>query len=175
LPVKQKTDTKVTRAIVAAGRERPMAHNWFRLGYLVHDVSRMRRTLYDQYLKPMGITRSQWWVLANISRHPEKGVVSSALARDIDVGKVTLSGILDRLEIAGYIYRRTDKLDRRAKRIFITETGYQLIEEMREVIEPLNKRICVDMTDAQIAATEEGLAIVKANLKVMLGEDADKE
>lgn len=149
---------------------RPVASNWFRLGYLVHDVSRMRRTLYDQHLKPLGITRSQWWVLANISRHPERGVMSATLSRDIDVGKVTLSGIVDRLEIAGYIYRRADKTDKRAKKIFITESGYQLISEMRRVIEPLNQEMCGGMTSEGIAATEEGLASVKANLKRMLGE-----
>lgn len=144
--------------------------NWFRLGYLVHDVARMRRTLYDQHLKGLGITRSQWWVLANISRHPERGVVSSTLARDLDVGKVTLSGIVDRLEIAGYIYRRPDKKDKRAKRIYITDSGYVLIEQMRSIIEPLNMRICEGMTEEQIHETENGLYLVKANLKRMLGE-----
>ncbi|HUD31365.1 MAG TPA: MarR family transcriptional regulator [Novosphingobium sp.] len=145
--------------------------NWFRLGYLVHDVSRMRRTLYDQHLKTLGITRSQWWVLANISRQPGKGVVSSTLARDIDVGKVTLSGIVDRLEVAGYVYRRPDKKDKRAKRIYITDSGYQLIDQMRLIIEPLNRRICEGMAEAEIHATEDGLAKVKANLKRMLGEE----
>ena len=29
----------------------------FRIGFLVHDVSRMRRTLFDQAMKPLGITR----------------------------------------------------------------------------------------------------------------------
>lgn len=150
---------------------RPVAPNWFRLGYLVHDVSRLRRTLYDQHLKPLGITRSQWWVLANISRRPEAGVISSDLARDMDIGKVTLSGILDRLEVAGYIYRRADPADKRAKRVFITEAGYQLISKMREVIEPLNKRICAGMDDSEISALEQGLSALKTNLKKMLGEE----
>ena len=40
-----------------------------RLGFLIHDVSRMRRSAYDQFMKPLGITRAQWWVLAHLSRH----------------------------------------------------------------------------------------------------------
>src|ERR1700760_152246 len=39
-----------------------------RLGYLIHDVSRLRRMMFDRALAPLGITRSQWWVLAFISR-----------------------------------------------------------------------------------------------------------
>jgi hypothetical protein len=80
----------------------------FRVGFLVHDVSRLRRTLFDQALKPHGITRSQWWVLANLSRRgSEAGVVPSDLAKRLDVGKVTLARLLDRLESRGDRTRRT--------------------------------------------------------------------
>lgn len=166
---------RTVERVVAIPRAREVgekrSRNWFRLGYLVHDVSRMRRTLYDQHLKKLGITRSQWWVLANISRsRSEEGVVSSTLARDIDVGKVTLSGIVDRLESAGYVFRRGDKKDKRAKRIFISAAGYALIEKMRDIIEPLNRRICDGMSDDEIRQTEEGLEKVKMNLRRMLGE-----
>ena len=41
----------------------------FRIGFLIHDVSRLRRTVVDKALRPIGVTRSQWWVLANLSRH----------------------------------------------------------------------------------------------------------
>ena len=60
-----------------------------RIGFLVHDVSRMRRTLFDQAMKPLGITRSQWWVLSQLSRHVRTGMLQTDLARDLDVGKVT--------------------------------------------------------------------------------------
>lgn len=40
-----------------------------RLGFLMHDVSRLRRTAYDGYKKPLNITRSQWWVLIYLARH----------------------------------------------------------------------------------------------------------
>src|SRR3546814_15522809 len=62
----------------------------FRFGFLVHDVSRMRRTLFDQVMKPLGITRSQWSVLAWLSRGGNEGVMKVDLARQLDVGKVTI-------------------------------------------------------------------------------------
>src|SRR5262245_33864459 len=46
----------------------------FRIGFLIHDVSRLRRTVVDKVLRPMGVTRSQWWVLANLSRHNRQGM-----------------------------------------------------------------------------------------------------
>lgn len=97
-------------------------------------------------MKPYGITRSQWWVLANLSRAPKQGLSSSTLAKMLDVGKVTVSGLIDRLEMAGYVSRRPDKRDSRAKRIFITQAGHAVIEKMQQVLGPLNTGICAHMT-----------------------------
>jgi MarR family transcriptional regulator for hemolysin len=152
-------------------RRGPSAPNMFRLGYLVHDVSRMRRTLCDQHMRPIGITRSQWWVLANLSRQPSEGTSSTELARMLDVGKVTVGGIIDRLETAGYVYRRVDKTDRRAKRIFITQAGFKVIERMREILEPLNEGICAGLTLGEIDQVEHHLAIIRKNLREMLIDD----
>lgn len=151
--------------------DRPVASNWFRLGYLIHDVSRMRRTLFDQHMKPEGITRSQWWVLANLSRQQEDGIMSSELAKLLDVGKVTLGGLIDRLETAGYVYRRADKLDRRAKKIFITAAGYALIDRMRVITERLNQQICTGLTEDEVHSTELNLIRLKDNLRDMLAEE----
>jgi hypothetical protein len=49
-----------------------------RLAFLIHDVSRMRRSAYDQFMKPLGITRAQWWVLAHLTRHD--GMMQTQLA-----------------------------------------------------------------------------------------------
>src|SRR3546814_12675126 len=65
-----------------------------RFGFLIHDVSRLRRVVVDRALKPLGITRSQWWVLAFLSRRD--GMTQTALAADLDLTKVALGGLPDR-------------------------------------------------------------------------------
>jgi hypothetical protein len=75
-----------------------------RLGYLIHDVSRLRRMMFDRALAPLGITRSQWWVLAFISR--KDGLPQTQLANELDVGKVALGALIDRLETAGFVTRK---------------------------------------------------------------------
>src|ERR1700733_6630780 len=59
-----------------------------RLGFLIHDVSRMRRNAYDQIMKPLGVTRARWWVLAHLSR--QDGIMQTQLADVLDVGKASL-------------------------------------------------------------------------------------
>ena len=75
-----------------------------RFGFLIHDVSRLRRVVVDRALKPLGITRSQWWVLAFLSRRD--GMTQTALAADLDLTKVAIGGLLDRMEEAYVAYGR---------------------------------------------------------------------
>ena len=94
--------------------------NWeLRLGFLVHDVSRLRRRVVDRALKPLGVTRSQWWVLAFLSR--SDGMSQVALADELDLGKVALGQLIDRLEKTGFVSRRADEEDRRVKRVYLDQ------------------------------------------------------
>ncbi|HVF92772.1 MAG TPA: MarR family transcriptional regulator [Sphingomonas sp.] len=140
----------------------------FRFGFLVHDVSRMRRTLFDDEMKPLGITRSQWSVLAYLSRDTNNGTMQVDLARDMDVGKVTIGGLIDRLEASGHVERRLDACDRRARRIFITEKGFETIRRMQTVGTKLNDRVLEGVSERDLKVTEKTLARVKENIRGLL-------
>lgn len=151
----------------ATKRVRATAPN-LRIGFLVHDVSRMRRTLFDQEVKQLGITRAQWWALANLSRHEQEGMIQSDLARLLDVGKVTIGGLIDRLEASGHVVRQADDHDRRIKRIFITDLGYEVIEGMAEVGRRLNSVIMRGITLDHIHIAEDVMQSMKENLRAAL-------
>src|SRR5664279_2238688 len=101
-------DTTVKRDLPTKLTKRPRAkvkgigipvdtENWdARLGFLMHDVSRLRRNVFDDFMKPMEMTRSQWWILAYLSR--QDGMIQSDLANVLDIGKAALGGLIDRLE-----------------------------------------------------------------------------
>lgn len=141
---------------------------YLRIGFLVHDVSRMRRTLFDQRLKELGITRAQWSALAALSRHEVEGTVQSHLAREMEVGKVTIGGLIDRLEASGTVERRPDAADRRIKRVFITAKGFDVIEQMQSIGRELNTVIMKDITLDQIHLAEDVLHQMKVNLRSAL-------
>ena len=154
----------VASPVVEPAPARPTAQP-FRFGFLVHDVSRMRRTLFDVRMKPLGITRSQWSVLAALSRGGNDGVMQIELARQMDVGKVTIGGLIQRLENIGYVRREDDTKDRRARRVFITDRGYDIIHQM-ETLGAANNASTLHGIDAEaLRITEETLARVKANIR----------
>ncbi|BAQ49909.1 MarR family winged helix-turn-helix transcriptional regulator [Methylobacterium aquaticum] len=144
-----------------------------RIGFLVHDVSRMRRTLFDQAMRPLGITRSQWWVLSQLSRHVSSGMLQTELARDLDVGKVTVGGLIDRLEVAGYVRRVPDRVDRRAKRIVVTPQGRDILDQMVTVGRGLNEIILAGLAPAEIEAAERALEVMKDNIRRAVVERDD--
>jgi MarR family transcriptional regulator for hemolysin len=138
----------------------------FRFGFLIHDVSRTRRTMMDHYMRPLGITRSQWSVISALSRGGDEGLMQVDLARLLEVGKVTVGGLIDRLEATGHVERRADPSgDRRVKRVFITHQGYEMLDRMKKVSEDLNNRILSGISAEDIAKCEDVLMRVKANIK----------
>ena len=139
----------------------------FRIGFLIHDVSRMRRTVIDKALRPIGVTRSQWWVLANLSRHDGAGMMQTELAKVMDVGKVTLGGLIDRLEASGLVKREADPEDRRAKRVVMTPKGSKLLAEILGIAKVVNGQIMSGISKSDIVRSENLLYKMKQQLIAM--------
>jgi DNA-binding MarR family transcriptional regulator len=141
-----------------------------RFGSLIHDVSRLRRVAVDRALKPLGITRAQWWVLAFLSRRD--GMTQTALAADLDLTKVAIGGLLDRMEAAGFIVRRADKNDGRARRVCLTRAGAKLVNAIRESVETVEMEILGRVSDEALAQAADTLRTLKETLLEMLGGEA---
>ena len=136
-----------------------------RLGYLIHDVSRLRRMMFDRALAPLGITRSQWWVLAFISR--KDGLPQTQLAHELDVGKVAVGALIDRLESSGFVIRQADPVDRRVKRVYVTKQARGFLEKLRKETDKFNARIDNGIDREQLEATSDTLLAMKRNLLAM--------
>ena len=140
-----------------------------RLGFYIHDTSRLRRVIYDAALKPAGVTRSQGWVLAYLSR--QDGMAQSELAAQLDLGKVALGGLVDRLEASGLLERRPDPNDRRVKRVFLTPSGRKVVDKMRKVSAPTNDEILTGVSPKDVRVTVKTLKAIKANMLKMISRD----
>ncbi len=148
--------------------------NWeLRLGFLLHDVSRLRRRVVDRALKPLGVTRSQWWVLAFLSR--ADGMSQVSLADELDLGKVALGQLIDRLEKTGFVARRPDDVDRRVKRVYLTKRGQALIARIRESVSATEKEIIVRIDESDLKSTVRALRGMKENLLGMIGDAEDED
>lgn len=137
--------------------------NWDqRLGFLMHDVSRLRRKVFDEVMKPQGITRSQWWVIAHLSRHD--GMSQSELAERLDLGRAALGDLIERLENMALVRRAADAQDRRAKLVFLTPEGSAMVEQMRTQSDEMSELILQGLSQQQRHELAEMLTLIKTNL-----------
>ena len=153
---------------MAKGRESSSSE--FRIGFLVHDVSRLRQILFDQAMKPHGVTRAQWWTLAQLSRTGGKGMAQSELARHLGLGKVAVGSMIDRLEGGGLVERRIDAADRRINRIHVTPRGHRVLDRMVAVGRRLNEVILDGLAPADLAVADQVLTRLRRNLRAALEE-----
>ena len=140
-----------------------------RFGFLIHDVSRLRRIVVDRALKPLGITRSQWWVLAFLSRRD--GMTQTALAADLDLTKVAIGGLLDRMESSGFVERRADPKDARARRVYLTKAGTKLVVTIRNNVEQVEMGILNKIPAEELDRAAETLLNLKNTLLEMVDAD----
>lgn len=161
-----KTRSKASPTSRAKALKADSPENWDqRLGFLMHDVSRLRRTVFDGLVRPVGVTRSQWWVLAHLARHD--GMIQSDLANVLDLGKAALGGLIDRLEATELVHRGPDESDRRVKRVYLSPKGSQLILSLTGFSHEMSERMLEGLDRPARQTLVEMLTRVKTNLQAM--------
>ncbi|HEY3658975.1 MAG TPA: MarR family transcriptional regulator [Steroidobacteraceae bacterium] len=153
---------KRTARPARTGAAEDVGRQAIRLSFLIHDVSRMRRTAFDQLMKPLGVTRAQWWVLAHLSRND--GMMQTKLADALDVGKASLGTFIERLEAGGLVERRDDPVDKRAKRVYMARAGQQLLKQMTLEENRLNELILKDLSPTERESMIRQLTYIKQAL-----------
>jgi len=87
-------------------------------GFLVNDVARLFGRRFDHNGRRLGLTRAQCRTLGYLARN--EGINQAGMADLLEIRPMTLVRQIDRMEEAGWIERRPDPTDRRARRLFLT-------------------------------------------------------
>ncbi|GAA5317031.1 MAG: MarR family winged helix-turn-helix transcriptional regulator [Candidatus Pelagadaptatus aseana] len=137
------------------------------LPVLLSNIHRLYTSLFYRTLKQQGLdlTRAQWRVLAFLS--VEDGRIQSELADIMLMEKAPLGVLLDKLEQKNMIERRQDPRDRRAKRIYITDTSKPLMPIIEGISADLNNKAFSHLSDEQRQQMLDLLATVSDNLSNM--------
>jgi MarR family transcriptional regulator, transcriptional regulator for hemolysin len=136
------------------------------VGYLIGDVSRMIRTVYDRRVEPLGLTRAQWRVMTRLNRL--ESCTQTELAAELEIEKPTLGKLIERLEAKGWVERRADANDARTKRLFLTRAARPLLEEMSQRADEVIKGVFAGIGREDSARLRETLTRIKDNLSGML-------
>ncbi len=132
------------------------------LAFLLNDTNRLLRRRFDAQARSLGVSRAQWQVLFALSR--QEGINQTGLADYLEVETITLCRMVDRLADAGLVERRADPADRRAWRLFLTDTARPLLDQLRSVGEAVVADSLAGVPDATRAVMTEALLTMRANL-----------
>ena len=111
------------------------------LCFPLYAAARRITGLYTPWLKPLGLTYTQYIVLLVLWE--QDGISVTEIGERLMLDNGTLSPLLKRLEQAGYIERRRQRADERVVEITLTEKGRALQEQARDI--PLKTAACVDL------------------------------
>jgi MarR family transcriptional regulator, transcriptional regulator for hemolysin len=132
------------------------------LGFILHDAARLLRKRFEQKARGLGLTRSQWQVLAHLARH--EGIHQGALAEILELEPITLVRILDRLQAAGLIERRHHATDRRLRLLYLTDEAHPILGQMRAIGAEARSEALAGVSDADRERLIETLLTMRANL-----------
>jgi MarR family transcriptional regulator, organic hydroperoxide resistance regulator len=82
----------------------------------------------EQIFAKHGVSSAQFDVLMTLQMGGE-GITQQELAKRLLVTKGNVCGLIDRMEAAGWVERRSDLEDRRANRLYLTDEGRKRIAE----------------------------------------------
>lgn len=97
--------------------------------------------LYTPWLKPLGLTYTQYIVLLVLWE--KDGISVSEIGEKLRLDNGTLSPLLKKMENAGYVERRRCRTDDRVVEITLTEAGRMLQEKAKDI--PLHVAGCIEL------------------------------
>ena len=111
------------------------------LCFPLYAAARSVVSLYTPYLKPLGLTYTQYIVFLVLWE--QDGLTVGELCDRLMLDNGTLSPLLKKMQQAGYVERRRSEEDDRVVRITLTEEGRALQEKAKDV--PAKVGGCIDL------------------------------
>lgn len=126
--------------------------------HLCFQVGRVARQLvshYNRELAPLGLTTTQYFLLAAIK--PDETPTIGEISARTYLDNSTLTPIIDRLVRDGWIERVPDASDRRTTRIALTENGRERLPAARARGNAVEAAMRAELGDELIDALTEGM------------------
>ncbi|MCB2175352.1 MAG: MarR family transcriptional regulator [Actinomycetales bacterium] len=130
--------------------------------YLIKQVELAVRSHLDEAVAGHGITSLQYTALTVLERHP--GMTSSELARNSFVRPQTMAQMVTYLVERGLVRREPDARSRRQLLIFLADEGRALLDELREPVRDIERRMVSGLDGADAQRLGEALRACRVSL-----------
>ena len=137
------------------------------IGYVLSDVARLIRTVFDRRVRDIGLTRAQWLVLTRLDRRP--GASQTELADMLEIDRASAGRMIDRMQKNGWVERRADSDDRRINRLHLTAEARRAHNGMWAIAEATVDDALAPLSPSERDQFTRLAARVKGQLQSMAG------
>ncbi|THF48331.1 MarR family winged helix-turn-helix transcriptional regulator [Allorhizobium terrae] len=137
-------------------------------------AARLWRKVVDQALIEHGISEACAAPLLWISRLGG-GVRQTALAEHVGIESPSLVRLLDQLEALEMVVRKDDPSDRRAKGLWLTETGVEMAARIEAVLDRERARVLGNMSERELETAYRVLDVFQGRCFDALQSGSKKE
>ncbi len=111
--------------------------------------------------RPFGLSGAQYNLL-NVVARSEGGLSQRELSDFLVVDRSNVTGLLDRMEEAGWVRRTDHPEDRRIYRIVLTDAGRALWEKVTPLYLEVVRQVTAGLSAKQLGETHEALRSMEA-------------
>lgn len=133
---------------------------------LVNDVSKLFHDRMRNETSKRGINSSYRPILFHLSRND--GMTQLEIVKATHHKAPSISVMLQKMEAEGLIRREADKKDMRQVRIYLTEEGRLVNEQIRSLAHSVDEYCMEGITEDEIAVAKE--CLIKMREKLLLNE-----
>lgn len=137
------------------------------IGYMLSDVARLIRTVFDRRVRSLGLTRAQWLMLTRLHRRP--GASQTELADMLEIDRASAGRMIDRMEKGGWVERRADGVDRRVNRLHLTAEARRVHAKMWAIAEATVDDALAPLSSKERDQYTKLTARVKGRLQALAG------
>ncbi|KRU27731.1 MarR family transcriptional regulator [Clostridium sporogenes] len=140
-----------------------MKYDCFEIAMLIKEVYASTMGIVSNSLKNSGFTHQQIMVIKLIAHNGQVNI--SQLCDEMSLAKGTVSGIVTRLESAGYVKKIKNENDKRNTYVTFSDKGLKFAKEFREEINKSFDKIFSNFTDEEIMELRNNLIKVRNKIK----------
>ena len=105
----------------------------------------------DRLLRPLRLTDAQFNILMLLRYQTKDGAINQTQLGDmLLVNRSNVTGLIDRLEQAGWVERTADPVDRRVKMVRLTTAGKRLLDKSEKVYFERIERLMAGLAPKQL-------------------------
>ena len=140
-----------------------MKYDSFEIAMLIKEIYSSTMGIVSNSLKDSGFTHQQAMVIKLIAHNGQVNI--SQLCEEMSLAKGTVSGIVQRLEDAGYIRKVKYESDKRNTYVEFSDKGLEFAKEFRSKINESFDKVFENFTEEEVEEVRNNLLKLRNKIK----------